>query len=35
MDKDTFIKRTKVIEGGEGVAAEILDVRYTNSYIRN
>ncbi|CAO3701866.1 unnamed protein product [Rhizopus stolonifer] len=30
MDKDTFIKRTKVIEGGEGVAAEILDVIYDN-----
>ncbi|KAI9279765.1 hypothetical protein BY458DRAFT_431450 [Sporodiniella umbellata] len=30
MDKDTFIKRTKYIEGGEGVAAEILDVIYDN-----
>ena len=26
MDKDTFIRRTKIIEGGEGVPAEILDV---------
>lgn len=27
MDKDTFIRRTKIIEGGEGVPAEILDVK--------
>lgn len=26
MNKDTFIMRTKIIEGGEGVAQEILDV---------
>lgn len=27
MDKDTFIRRTKIIEGGENVPAEILDVK--------
>lgn len=27
MNKDTFIMRTKIIEGGEGVAQEILDVK--------
>jgi hypothetical protein len=26
MDKDTFIMRTKTIEGGENVPGEILDV---------
>lgn len=26
MDKDTFIMRTKIIEGGENVPGEILDV---------
>ncbi|CAO3578521.1 unnamed protein product [Absidia cylindrospora] len=30
MNKDTFIKRTKVIEGGESVYSEILDVMYDN-----
>ncbi|KAG0761497.1 hypothetical protein G6F60_003552 [Rhizopus arrhizus] len=30
MDKDTFIRRTKIIEGGEGVPAEILDIMYDN-----
>ncbi|KAI7894894.1 uncharacterized protein EV154DRAFT_458791 [Mucor mucedo] len=30
MNKDTFIMRTKIIEGGEGVAQEILDVMYDN-----
>lgn len=28
MNKDTFIMRTKIIEGGEGVAQEILDVSH-------
>jgi len=30
MNKDTFIMRTKIIEGGEGVPHEILDVMYDN-----
>lgn len=30
MDKDTFIRRTKIIEGGENVPAEILDIMYDN-----
>ncbi|GAA5798560.1 hypothetical protein HPULCUR_003965 [Helicostylum pulchrum] len=30
MNKDTFIMRTKIIEGGEGVAQEILDIMYDN-----
>ncbi|KAI8985916.1 hypothetical protein BDB01DRAFT_721172 [Pilobolus umbonatus] len=30
MTKDTFIMRTKIIEGGEGVPAEILDIIYDN-----
>ncbi|ORX47150.1 hypothetical protein DM01DRAFT_1339169 [Hesseltinella vesiculosa] len=30
MTKDTFIMRTRVIEGGETVASEILDVMYDN-----
>ncbi|CAO3675850.1 unnamed protein product [Rhizopus microsporus] len=33
MDKDTFIRRTKIIEGGEGVPAEILDIMYDNIVI--
>ncbi|KAI9265628.1 hypothetical protein BY458DRAFT_513480 [Sporodiniella umbellata] len=30
MDKDTFIRRTKIIEGGENVPVEILDLMYDN-----
>ncbi|KAI8881195.1 hypothetical protein K501DRAFT_253687 [Backusella circina FSU 941] len=30
MNKDTFIMRTKIIEGGENVPAEILDIMYDN-----
>ncbi|KAI9248246.1 hypothetical protein BDA99DRAFT_231468 [Phascolomyces articulosus] len=30
MNKDTFIMRTRIIEGGEDVATEILDVMYDN-----
>ncbi|KAI8644289.1 hypothetical protein BD408DRAFT_441929 [Parasitella parasitica] len=30
MSKDTFIMRTKIIEGGEGVPHELLDVMYDN-----
>lgn len=27
MNKETFIMRTKIIEGGENVSSEVLDVR--------
>ncbi|KAI7848809.1 hypothetical protein BDC45DRAFT_299273 [Circinella umbellata] len=30
MNKDTFIMRTRIIEGGEDVPAEILDIMYDN-----
>lgn len=33
MNKETFIMRTKIIEGGENVASEVLDVRQTTMTI--
>ncbi|KAI8379316.1 uncharacterized protein BYT42DRAFT_322581 [Radiomyces spectabilis] len=30
MAKDTFVRRTKIIEGGESVPSEILDIMYDN-----